>query len=149
MGAFVPPLKRKKMSTRANVVLSESYSDSYGKKVTEKMYFYRHSDGYPEGTLPSLNKFMEWLKAGKIRDNLTQASGWLVVLGALEYDTIPKCERKEPITASCTAYAKVETIEEPKDWKAGAFEPTTCIHGDIQWLYEINLTKRTLTYKEV
>jgi len=137
------------MSTRAIVILSETKPDAYGRKKSEEMFFYRHSDGYPEGTLPILNKFMDWLKADKIRDNIVQASGWLVILGAIEYDTIPKCARSKPATKYGTAYAKVETIEEPKDWKVGAFEPTNCIHGDAQWLYEINLTKKTLTYKEI
>lgn len=29
-------------------------------------------------------------------------------------------------------------------WKCGAYEPSTCIHGDIEYLYEIDLQKKTL-----
>lgn len=108
------------MSTRANIVIKDS---------SDQLIFYRHSDGYPEGTLPALTKFMDWLKAGAIRDNVMQAAGWLVVIGNVEY----------------------EAGSEPKEndsmgWKVGAFEPTTEIHGDIEWLYTIDLEAKTLTY---
>lgn len=43
------------MSTRANVVIKDQYSS---------LWFYRHTDGYPEGTLPTLEKFMEKLEDG-------------------------------------------------------------------------------------
>ena len=33
------------MSTRANIILKDSY---------DKLYFYRHCDGYPEGVAPTL-----------------------------------------------------------------------------------------------
>jgi hypothetical protein len=135
------------MSTRANIVLKESYSykDEKGKIInrSEELIFYRHSDGYPEGTLPILNKFMDWLKSGKIRNNLQQCAGWLIVLGAMEYNAIPKYEIENE-------YLKdTDTIEDPEDWKVGAFEPTTCIHGDIEYLYTIDLSKKELTYTEV
>jgi hypothetical protein len=136
------------MSTRANVVLKESYTDSANRKISRELIFYRHSDGYPEGTLPSLNKFMEWLKGNKIRNNLSQAAGWLVVLGAIEYATIPKFTKEKPYKTSDCEYGDVETAEDPKDWKVGAYEPTDCIHGDIEFLYEIDLIKKKLTVKE-
>ena len=49
------------MSTRANIVLVDD---------TDRLYFYRHSDGYPEGTMPSLELFIDAVRQGKIRDNL-------------------------------------------------------------------------------
>jgi len=134
------------MSTRANIILKESYSykDAEGKIINKsnELIFYRHSDGYPEGTLPTLNKFMDWLKSGKIRNDLMQCSGWLILLGAMEYNTIPKYD-------NTTDYPDIDTISDPKDWKAGAYEQTTGIHGDIEWLYTIDLNKKELTYKEV
>lgn len=130
------------MSTRANIVLSESYTyrSEKGKMITdtEKLFFYRHWDGYPEGTLPLLNVFMNWLKSDVIRDNLSQASGWLIVLGAIEYNSIPKHDADN-----------FSTIQPPEYWKVGSIEPTTGIHGDIEYLYEINLTSKELTYKNV
>jgi hypothetical protein len=136
------------MSTRANVILKESYSykAKNGKTVnrTNQLIFYRHSDGYPEGALPSLKKLTEWIKAGKIRNNLSQGAGWLVVIGAMEYNTVPKFETK--IDGS-TSYGLIETFEDPKDWKVGSWEPTTTIHGDIEFLYEIDMSTMDLIIK--
>ena len=65
------------MSTRASIIIKDE---------DEKLIFYRHSDGYPTGTMPTLNKFLELVKSGKIRDNVGQSAGWLIILGALEYE---------------------------------------------------------------
>lgn len=127
------------MSTRANIVLTEG---------NQKLIFYRHSDGYPEGTLPTLNIFLKWLKDGKIRTDLHQSAGWLIVLGAIEYNTIPKFEASEPNKYGYSD-VPIETIQEPKDWKVGSIEPTTCIHSDIQFLYTIDIVKKEITYCEV
>jgi hypothetical protein len=115
------------MSTRANIVIKDK---------GEKLYFYRHSDGYPSGTMPTLEIFSRWIKEGKIRKNISQGSGWLIVLGALEYETvkIPK---------------RVEDTEDPQDWKVGAYEPTTELHGDIQYLYTIDINTGDIDIKKV
>lgn len=123
------------MSTRANIIIKE------GK---QKIIFYQHSDGYPEGTMPTLNIFLKWLKDGKIRDNVMQAASWLTIIGALEYNTIPLCEFDTPSYDGGTAYAKVETIGTPADWKASAYEVTTGIHGDIQYLYVVDLKEKNI-----
>ena len=60
------------MSTRANIVIKDEYSE---------LWFYRHSDGYPEGTLPTLTEFLDAVKAGLIRNNVSQAAGWLIIIG--------------------------------------------------------------------
>jgi len=112
------------MSTRANIVITDG---------TDKLWFYRHSDGYPTGTMPTLNKFLDLVKTKKIRNDVTQASGWLILIGAEEYKT-----------------KKVDDLEEGDcDWKVGAYEPTTGEHGDIQYLYTIHLTNKTITVKEI
>lgn len=116
------------MSTRANIVIKDG---------SEKLFFYRHSDGYPEGTMPTLNIFMKWLKNQTIRNGISQGSGWLILLGALEYATIPNCVVTEK-------EADLSTIETPSDWKVGAYEPTTGIHGDIEYLYIIDLVQKTV-----
>lgn len=125
------------MSTRANIIVKDNY---------DKLFFYRHSDGYPEGTLPTLKIFLQWVKDGKIRNNTMQAAGWLVILGALEYATIPDVKGSE--TSPFEGYSYRETdlsaLQEPKDWKAGAYEPTNGIHGDIEYLYIIDLNKKTV-----
>ena len=120
------------MSTRCQVILKDEYGE---------LWFYRHSDGYPDGTMPALEQFMSWVKEGRIRDNVEQAGGWLILIGAKEYvDEVGD----EPIP----------WFEPGKDsrygWKCGAFEPCTPIrHGDIEYLYTINLTTKEIKCEEV
>lgn len=110
------------MSTRANIIIKDG---------EDHLFFYRHSDGYPEGALPTLKIFMDWIKSGKVRDNISQAAGWLIMLGAIEYGTIPTYESANRDYPGQRGYGKMETIVPPADWKAGSIEPTTGIHGDI------------------
>lgn len=118
------------MSTRAGIIIKDG---------DQSLHFYRHSAGYPDGTLPTLNIFLEWMKAGKIRQDLMQCAGWLVIIGALEYKTIPQMKG-----------ADFSTLEAPKDWKAGSYEPTTDVndHGDLEFIYTIDIRAKTITYKE-
>jgi len=95
------------MSTRANVKMLDSYNT--------ELWFYRHSDGYPEGTLPTLKQFMRRVERNQYRNNVQQAGGWLIFIGYEEYK------------------------EYQPDWKVGAYEPTTQQHGDIEYLYEVDL----------
>lgn len=115
------------MSTRANIIIQGSHG--------EKLWFYRHSDGYPEVTKKSLEVFMGWLREGKIRDNLGQAAGWLIILGHSEYNVgpTPGGEDNRP----------------GMGWNVGAYEPTTGQHDDIEYLYTIDLVKKTLTWRHV
>jgi hypothetical protein len=128
------------MSTRANIVVkSDGEIDAW---------FYRHSDGYPDGALPLLNKFMDWLKARKIRDNISQACGWLIVLGHHEYRSAankPDGEDGKYWLPQFEPQGETYT----SGWKVGAIEPTDGIHEDIEYLYTIDLTKKTLTYNKI
>lgn len=125
------------MSTRANIIIKDG---------SEKLFFYRHSDGYPEGTMPTLKIFLKWLNDGKIRNNVFQSAGWLVIIGALEYATLPDIKGSEstPFTGYTYRETDLETLTGPKDWKAGAYEPTTGIHTDIDFLYIIDLKKKEI-----
>lgn len=116
------------MSTRANIVV---------KSGREKLIFYRHSDGYPEGTMPLLEKFLKEIKLGNIRDNVSQASGWLIEFGRQEM-----LEQESEFKKLYPNYAGY-------GWKVGFIEPTTCIHGDIEYLYTIDLEKKTIKVKSV
>jgi len=127
------------MSTRANVIIES-------KRDNQKLYFYRHSDGYPEGTMPTLTKFIEWLRAGKIRNDVSQSAGWLIILGAMEYNTIPQFNMEEAISPK--SYGNPETFKEPSDWKVGAYEPTSGIHGDVEYKYSIDLDEMDVTIFE-
>lgn len=121
------------MSTRCNVVVR----DACGRQLT----FYRHSDGYPEGVAPTLGEFLKFVRTGKIRDDVEQAAGWLIVLGHDEYSgqeygsSLPLLRGEEK--ARCR-------YPELSMWKVGAYEPAVGIHPDIEYLYEIDLGKKTL-----
>lgn len=90
----------------------------------DELWFYRHYDGYPSSVLPSLEPLMERLKNSEVRDNVGQFSGWIVVLGHND-------------------------VDKGKHWKVGHYEPTTGQHGDICFLYTIDLGAKALTYKEM
>jgi hypothetical protein len=136
------------MSTRANVIIKESYSyrSNNGRTVnrSSELIFYRHHDGYPEGTLPTLNIFLDWIRTGKIRKDLSQSAGWLIVLGAVEYASIPKYKLDKD-----NKYADLDSIEPPQDWKSGSYELTTQIHGDIEYLYTIDLNELSIKIESV
>jgi hypothetical protein len=128
------------MSTRAQIKIT----DSFGREL----WFYRHSDGYPDGTLPTLQKFLDWVKEGKIRDNVEQAAGWLILIGAEEYG---KTYDYKTGTSSPKA-----TLTEPLDdklsgWKCGAYEPCACgsLHGDVEYLYTVSLKKKEIKIQSV
>ena len=109
-------LLEKNMSTRANIIVKDSLG---------QLIFYRHSDGYPEGAMPLLNDFLNLLKDGKIRDSVTESAGWLIILGHNEYAEM----RRD------YGYTR---------YMVGSIEPTTEIHGDIRYLYEIDVEKKTI-----
>ena len=111
------------MSTRCNIKLVEG---------DEVLWFYRHSDGYPEVAMVLLEEFMGHVKSGAIRSDLSQAGGWLIYFGAKEYGF------KDP------------NIEDGYGgWKVGSIEPTTAQHGDIEYLYTLDLIEQTIKTEEV
>lgn len=115
------------MSTRANIII---------KSGREKLIFYKHSDGYPEGTLPILNAFLDKVKSGEYRNNVPQSAGNLIILG---YQEMQKDFKEWGTQEYTKSYA----------WKCGWIEPTTCIHDDIEYLYTIDLAKQKITVKAV
>tara|TARA_Y100000593_G_C4240826_1_gene302047 strand:- start:317 stop:676 length:360 start_codon:yes stop_codon:yes gene_type:complete len=94
-------------------------------KVTDghdTLWFYRHWDGYPSSVMPSLEPLMEGLKSGNLRANVGQFAGWITVIG----------------------HQEAECPELGSGWKCGNYEPTTGEHGDIEYLYTIDLRNKTL-----
>lgn len=126
------------MSTRANIVIKDQY---------DELWFYRHSDGYPEGTMPTLEKFLGWVKEGKIRNNPQQAAGWLIMIGALENNKRYVWKDGNLTRIELSADQLLEPLND--NWKVGAYEPSTGQHGDIEYLYTIDLDKKTITVEEV
>ena len=84
--------------------------------------------------MPTLKIFLDLVKSGKIRNNPEQAAGWLIIIGNREYDSIFGWDGEKHEIKSFDV----------KDWKVGAYEPTDDIHGDIEFLYEIDLDKKTI-----
>jgi hypothetical protein len=117
------------MSTRANIIVRDE---------ADELIFYRHSDGYPDGTLPSLNQFLDLVKQGQVRDNTGQASGWLILLGADEYGVSVREGQMAP-----------NNLGAGMQWKVGAYEPTTDLHGDIEFLYVVDLETKRIRHRKV
>lgn len=115
------------MSTRANVLVKDKYNEQW---------FYRHADGYPACTAESMKLFIQWLVDGKVRDNVSQGSPWLIVLGNQEYADDNTGGGKEPTGGMF-------------GWKVGAYELTDNQHGDIEYLYTIDMNEKTVTIEQV
>ena len=122
------------MSTRAQIIVKDS---------SEEIWFYRHSDGYPDGVMPMLEKFLDYVKRGILRDNAMQSCGWLVLFGAREYDHIH------------TYDVKIKKFTNIRDttgmsWKCGSIEPCgPVVHGDTEYLYTVDVKKKTILVQGV
>jgi hypothetical protein len=118
------------MSTRCNILLKDAYGD--------EMWFFRHGDGEPETVMPDLKRFMGWVKNNHIRSNVSQAGGWIVVMGLPPLDGLtggltPEIPRNDPYSP----------------WKVGRYEPAVRQGGDIDWLYTLDLGAKTITKEKV
>jgi len=109
------------MSTRANVIITTK---------DETLIFYRHSDGYPECAGKDLAEFVQPYLTGAMRDSVMQSAGWLIILGHAEY--------------ASGQSTLAPTSDKFSGWKCGAYEPTTCLHGDVEYVYIIHLDDKTL-----
>ena len=132
------------MSTRCNILVKDEHS---------QQWFYRHSDGYPSETAESLKRFVRWMVEGKARRNVVQGSPWLIVLGNTETNEMlakireDNKKRKGTMKFSDTheAYGGgTEPCGGSGGWKVGSYEITDGEHGDIEYLYTIDLHKGTV-----
>lgn len=120
------------MSTRANIIIKDQYNT---------LYFYRHSDGYPGRTGADLIEFVKDYQSGAMRLAAMQSAGWLIVRGHFEYKSAePEYDR--PATTGPRPNVKENRFSA---WKVGAYEPTTEIHGDVEYVYTIDLVEQTLS----
>ena len=139
------------MSTRANIIIRDPRFDP------DILYFYRHSDGYPDGPIPEhLDQLVEWLNEERIRDDVMQMSGWLIILGHFEYRDHYQRWDSEPWMTP-----RIRRAENPDDhknylgegvpggkesgsgWKASAYEPTPWgIHGDVEHVYVLDVSTK-------
>jgi len=119
------------MSTRTNLIIQDQYS---------KLWFYRHSDGYPEGTYKTLCEFMQRVVDNTIRNNVGQAAGWLIVIGHEEYKAgTPRNPDGTFRKRTKDEQERVESHKKYSDWKVGSYEPTESRHADIEYLYILDL----------
>lgn len=122
------------MSTRANIKIIDSSPPN------DALWFCRHNDGYPEGVKDTLSKFMMWLRTEVIRDNVSQAAGWLIALGIEEKKELRKATKRMRLNSS-----PFKPDDDPMTgWKVGMYEPSTGRHGDIDYLYVIDVHEKTL-----
>lgn len=117
------------MSTRCNVIIS----DAYGARIM----FYRHSDGYPSGVAPTLGEFLRLVQTNRLRDNAEQSAGWLIVLGYEEYSAGDYGNDLTKMRSNTEGTSM-------SGWKVGAYEPSVGLHGDIEYLYEIDVSAKTI-----
>lgn len=112
------------MSTRSNILITDG---------SENLLFYKHSDGYPTGQ-ETLLKFMDMVKKGKIRDNVSQSAGWLVILGREDYNGILKGYKEMDYNGM--------------NWKVGSYEPCDFYGSDIEYFYVCNIKELTIIVYE-
>lgn len=137
------------MAINANIILTETHSyrskNSLNAIKIKQLIFYRHGDGNPEAIIPVLRVFIRWIQEGKLKNSLGQCGGWLVILGAIELNAIPKfLFFKEKLGSN-----ELNKIQLPKNWRCGSFEPAVTISGDIDYLYEIDIKEAKLIVKKV
>ncbi len=137
------------MSTRANVIIKDAYGE---------LIFYRHAGGDPTITCASLRRLLGWVNAGHVRGNLVQAAGWLIAMGREEQHLLrmARIEEQRRLRAPLAAQGVPTAVDEPVPlcflpdssaafgWKVGSYEPTYEIHGDIDYLYVVDLVHKSV-----
>lgn len=63
------------MSTRAMIIIQEDL---------ERLYYYRHNDGYPECVLSDLKKIMDYVRNKHIQSEISDIAYWLQIIGHVE-----------------------------------------------------------------
>lgn len=114
------------MSTRANIIIKDQ---------STTLYFYRHSDGYPECTGEDLKDFVKEYTSGVMRSSVSQSAGWLIVRGHFEY------KEKDP-------GPKPNSGDGFSGWKVGAYEPTGALNCDVEYIYIIDLVEMELSCRQ-
>ncbi len=118
------------MGTRASIRIKDQFGC--------ELWFIRPYDGFPGHTMPSLQRLMGWVRAGHLRDCASEASTWLILLGIRSHVS--------GLAAQVKGYSKDVTQMEPltHDRDVGSYQVTNMRHGDIDYLYELDLSLCTI-----
>jgi len=117
------------MSTRAQIAVRDGSSTQL---------LYQHSDGYPTGVLPILKQYIQGVRDGGIRDNVSQSVGWLIVWS-----------HKEMMEDNNYLAEKHGNSIAFSDWKVAYIEPSPeGLHGDIEYLYVVDLVTRKVMHTQ-
>ena len=108
---------------------------------------YRHSDGYPDGVEQTVRKFLSIAEASPYRDDASRLSPWLLLLGTREYSQYARAKDwkdyddsllKHPFGAYNAPNIEAFMGSSFTSWKAGSYEPSSCVHWDIEWVHIVN-----------
>jgi hypothetical protein len=122
------------MSTHALITIKDEHKG--------EIHLYRHMDGYPKGTMPSLEKLMSWVKAGRIPSSEAgSVAGWLLLIGRDEYKDRGGCGLEPSTDPTKHFYAS----------EFGSYELVTTKFANmigVDHKYKIDLTDKTITHEK-
>ena len=111
------------MSTRCQLAI---YPDEKSKIESAEVFIYKHSDGYPEGVIPTIMPFLNWFEQNRGISDESYCTARLVAHLVLCNDnTVRKFKSKE--TSPVTDF--VDCL---------GFGVDTTLHGDIEFFYHIS-----------
>jgi len=110
-------------------------------KDIERRTVYRHSDGYPEGVIPDLEKFLEWNR-GRNDDIECQAANFIYW---------SKKRQKEQIERHVVSVNYADFPKAKRQWLLAGFGICNNdeFHGHIAFYYEVisDIEKKIITIK--
>lgn len=111
------------MSTRCHVAVYEN--EDKAKKEQHHVLLYKHSDGYPEGTVPQLKDICEKFKERRGMDDTEYLSAW--VLWALVNDSVEHAKE----------WHKEANIGQSDGIGCLGYGICNVTHTDIEYFYKI------------
>ena len=98
-------------------------------------------EGDRDGPIPQdLERIIGWIKEGRLRRDLGQLAGWLVVMGHIE--SVDRVNGYPWRKGEDLMYGLPGASSDASGWKVGNYEPTSWgIHGDVQYVYVLDVVK--------
>jgi hypothetical protein len=139
------------MSTRCHVAIHDLWDRTLDQAVKELkpdrkggILLYHHSDGYPQIQLP---KIVDFLKEADRRQtergyaywwDSERVSAWMVTLSAGRY-VVPELLTEANFKRVCKAN-KANKYNGNLPMAYPVYQPSFCVHGDIEWMYDVFLS---------